>query len=111
MSNKINYNELVNICPIYFEENFVSKTNISLNKKFNELLKKFIILLENLDLWKNKQIEDLIKNFIKTIKIKFSSFGKPLRLVFIYLDNGPSVCDIFFALAKHTLYCNNNHDY
>ena len=98
---KINYyKELENICPIYFEENFVSKTNISLNKKFNELLKKFIILLENLDLWKNKQIEDLIKNFIKTNKIKFSSFGKPLRLVLINLENGPSVSDIFFILGK-----------
>jgi len=98
---KINYyKELENICPIYFEENFSSKTNISLNKKFNELLKKFIILLENLDLWKNKQIEDLIKNFIKTNKIKFSSFGKPLRLVLINLENGPSVSDIFFVLGK-----------
>ena len=98
---KINYyKELENICPIYFEENFVSKTNISLNKNFNELLTKFIILLENLDLWKNKQIEDLIKNFIKTNKIKFSSFGKPLRLVLINLEKGPSVSDIFFVLGK-----------
>ena len=94
------YNELVNICPIYFEENFVTKKNILLNKEFKELLKKFIILLENLDLWENKKIEDLIKNFINTNKIKFISFGKPLRFVLINLENGPSVSDIFFILGK-----------
>ena len=32
-----------------------------LNKKFKGLLKKFTIVLENLDLWENNKIEDLIK--------------------------------------------------
>ena len=45
------YKELENISPIYFEENFITKKNTLLNKEFKELLKKFIILLENLDLW------------------------------------------------------------
>ena len=94
------YNELVNICPIYFEENFVTKKNILLNKEFKGLLKKFIVLLNNIDLWENKKIEDLIKNFINTNKIQFISFGKPLRLVLINLENGPSVSDIFYVLGK-----------
>ena len=53
-------------------KNFVTKKNILLNKEFKELLKKCIILLENLDLWESIKIEDLIKNFINTNKIKFS---------------------------------------
>jgi glutamyl-tRNA synthetase len=98
---KINYyKELENISPIYFEENFVTKKNILLNKEFKELLKKCIILLENLDLWENIKIEDLIKNFINTNKIKFISFGKPLRFTLINLENGPAVSDIFFILGK-----------
>ena len=94
------YKELENICPIYFEEDFITKKNILLNKEFKELLKKFTILLKNLDLWENKQIEDLIKNFINTKKVKFISFGKPLRLVLINLENGPAISDIFFILGK-----------
>ena len=98
---KINYyKELENISSIYFEENFVTKKNILLNKEFKELLKKCIILLENLDLWENMKIEDLIKNFINTNKIKFISFGKPLRFTLINLENGPAVSDIFFILGK-----------
>jgi len=62
--------------------------------------KKCIILLENLDLWENMKIEDIIKNFINTNKIKFISFGKPLRFALINLENGPAVSDIFFILGK-----------
>ena len=99
--NNINYyKELENVCPIYFEEDFITKKKINLDKNFKKLLEKFIILLENLDLWENKKIEDLIKNFIITNKIKFISFGKPLRLVLINLENGPSISDIFFVLGR-----------
>ena len=63
-------------------------------------MKKFFTILQNLDFWEISKIEDLIKHFINTNKIKFISFGKPLRLVLINVEYGPSVSDIFFILGK-----------
>lgn len=94
------YKELENICQTYFEEKFVTKKNIALNDDFKELLKKFIVLLEILESWESEKIEDLIKNFIDINKIKFISFGKPLRLTLINLENGPPISGIFFILGK-----------
>ena len=88
------------IAHLYFEENFLTKKNILLSRDFKELLKKFFVLLENLDSWESIKIENLIKNFVTTNKIKFISFGKPLRLVLTNLENGPSISDIFFVLGK-----------
>ncbi|MDC0057521.1 hypothetical protein OAJ74_05150, partial [Alphaproteobacteria bacterium] len=58
------------------------------------------VLLEILESWESKKIEDLIKNFIDINKIKFISFGKPLRLTLINLENGPPISGIFFILGK-----------
>ena len=94
------YRDLEKICPIYFEEKYLTKKNPLLDNSFNLLIKEFILILENIKRWKIHNLENSINEFIKYKKIKFLLFGKPLRLMFINSENGPSIKDILFILGK-----------
>ena len=71
-----------------------------LDNSFNLLIKEFILILEKINNWELYNLEQTIKDFIKFKKIKFILFGKPLRLMFINSENGPSIRDILFILGK-----------
>ena len=94
------YKDLEKICPVYFLENFKTKKNNLFDKNFNLLIKDMILILENLNSWKIENIEKEIKNYINFKKIPFKLFGKPMRLMLINSENGPSISDIFFILGK-----------
>jgi len=94
------YKDLEKICPIYFEKNFITKNHRLFDNNFNNLIKDFIIILENLKIWSIENLNQKIEEFINTKKIKFVIFGKPSRLMLINAENGPSIRDILFILGK-----------
>ena len=71
-----------------------------MNKEFNLLLNKFIKIIEKLENWERKTINNNVNDFINNNKIKFISFGKPLRIVLINSENGPSISDIMYIFGK-----------
>lgn len=71
--------------------------------KFPDSTIKLIKELENLlkeEEWSNKNIENIINNFVINKKINFVNLGKPLRLILIGSNKGPSIIDIFLILGK-----------
>ena len=94
------YKDLDNICPFYFEKNYYTKKNNLLDNSFNSLIKDFILIIENLDNWEIENLEKSVEDFINSKKIKFILLGKPLRLVLINSENGPSISDILYILGK-----------
>ena len=93
------YIDLEKICPLYFND-YPTKNNDLLNETFNSLIQDFILILENLNDWNIEKIENKIKDFINSKKIKFILFGKPFRLMLINSENGPSISEILFILGK-----------
>ena len=94
------YKDLEIICPIYFEENYISNKINSIENNFVELLIDFISTIQKLKVWDVESIEKEIKNFIDIKKVKFFVFGKPLRLILINSEKGPSISEILFILGK-----------
>jgi len=94
------YKDLENICPVYFDENFITNKNKILDETFNKLIKDFSLLLQKIDKWEKEFLERQIEHFINIKKIKFVKLGKPLRFVMINSENGPSITDILFILGK-----------
>ena len=94
------FQELENICPLYYDENYKTKKNILLNENFNKILNIFIVKLEQITLWENEIINNVVNDFIKNNNIKFIIFGKPLRLTLINSKNGPTITDILYILEK-----------
>ena len=74
--------------------------NILFTVQFNDLIKEFIEKINFIKLWEVENIENEVKKFITSKDIKFYIFGKPLRLLLINKENGPSVSDILFILGK-----------
>ena len=100
-SKKISfYKELEDICLNYFSGNFKTDKNILFTVQFNDLIKEFIEKINFIKLWEVENIENEVKKFITSKDIKFYIFGKPLRLLLINKENGPSVSDILFILGK-----------
>ena len=94
------FQELENICPLYYDENYKTKKNILLDENFNKILNIFIVKLEQITLWENEIINNVVNDFIKNNNIKFIIFGKPLRLTLINSKNGPTITDILYILEK-----------
>jgi len=95
------YQDLEIICPIYFEENYITNKINLIENNFKELLVDFVSIIEKLKVWEIKLIEEVIKNFINIKNIKFFVFGKPLRLILINSEKGPSISEILFILGKN----------
>jgi glutamyl-tRNA synthetase len=94
------YKNLEYICFSYFDKEFITKKNILLNNYFNNLINEFLIILKNIDIWDKNILEKEIDYFIKIKKIKFKLFGKPLRILLLNQENGPSIRDILYILGK-----------
>ena len=98
--NKLNfYKDLENIIPPFFNDDFQNKNNL-INNQYNKLIKVFIINLEKINNWNTTNLENEIKYFVESEKIKFAAFGKPTRLILINSENGPSISDILYILGK-----------
>ena len=98
--NLNNYKELENICEVYFDHNFDIIKKKLFDKNFDILIKDFILILDSILVWSRENLENSIKNFISDKKIKFIKFGKPLRIILINSENGPSISDILYILDK-----------
>ena len=94
------YKNLESICDIYFEKNYTTLKNVLFDDTFNNLIKDFCIVVENIKEWEINILDNEIKKFINEKNIKFISFGKPLRLILINKSNGPSINEILFILDK-----------
>ena len=64
------------------------------------MVKEFLANLEKINEWESNNLDIEIKKFINLKNIKFVSFGKPMRLLLINEENGPSICEILFILDK-----------
>lgn len=95
------YKDLELICPVYFEENYITNKINSIENNFKELLIDFVLIIQKLKVWEIELIEEKIKNFINIKNIKFFVFGKPLRLILINSEKGPSIGEILFILGKN----------
>ena len=71
--------------------------NIDSDKKI--LLSEFSEQLKEIDFKKN-QIEDFIKEFLRTKDLKFPELGKPLRVILTGKENAPSISELLFILGK-----------
>lgn len=94
------YKSLENICFTYFDKKFTTKKNKLFINTFNKLIKEFLMILEKSDIWDLDSLEKDLNDFIKIKKIKFILFGKPLRLVLLNQENGPSIKNILYILGK-----------
>ncbi len=103
-----NYDDLIEISKIYYDENFITEKNIILDQEFNIILKEFIKNLEELEKWSITEIEKCINTFILNKKIKFNKFGQPIRVVLTNSKNGPSVSNIFNILGKKNTFLRLN---
>ena len=71
--------------------------NIDSDKKI--LLSEFSEQLKEIDFKKN-QIENFIKEFLRSKDLKFPELGKPLRVILTGKENAPSISELLFILGK-----------
>jgi glutamyl-tRNA synthetase len=95
------FSDLEEICSIYYNANYQTNKNELLNPDYNLILKKFYSEIKNLEIWDLDNLDSTIKNFIDKNNIKFSEFGKPIRLIFTNLIKGPSISNILYILGKN----------
>ena len=106
------YSELENITKIYYDKKFNTILKNNLYNHFNITLKDFIKYLDIIDSWDKDHLNNCINKFLKEKKIKFSIFGKPLRLVLTNLKEGPPINEILFILGKKESFLRlNNYIY
>ena len=103
------YSELEDIAKVYFDKSFKLISNNKIENDFQNILKKFIQHFDSIEKWEKEEIELIIKEFIKNNKIKFSSFGKPIRYILTNSLNGPSISDIFYVLGKENTFLRLNN--
>ena len=94
------YKDLENICSIYYNKIEINKDRNYLDNKIKLIISEFVKILEEVKNWDNDNLETIIKEYIIHKKIKFVFFGKPMRLILIKTQNGPSISDILFILGK-----------
>ena len=94
------YKELEDLSKPYFEENYKTKYIEKIQNDFSIIVKNFLKIIEKINNWESVDLEKEINNFVETNKIKFSNFGKPLRLLLINSKTGPAISDILFVLGK-----------
>ena len=102
------YSDLDEIIKIYYDDFFEIKNSKILDKKFNILLKDFIINLNQIKLWNILNIEECVNNFVRKNNIKFILLGKPIRLILINDENGPPINEILYILGKENTFIRLN---
>ena len=103
------YSQLEDIIKLYFNEAFRTKNNGILNDEFKLISKEFIVYLNKIQIWNEKNIENNISVFLQDNNINFKSFGKPMRYLLINSINGPSVSEILYALGKKNSFLRINN--
>ena len=98
---ELNYfKNLEDICIPYFDDDFLTNHSNLLDSNFDNLVSEFVSILIDINIWDKELISEKIKTFINNKKVKFVLFGKPLRLLLINSENGPSINDILYILGK-----------
>ncbi len=95
-----NFNELLDVVDLYYDNNFKVNTDKIFSKEFNLICKDFVDIISKIDDWSRDNIQKNIENFLKMKKLKFPVLGKPTRFLLINSYNGPSITDIFIILGK-----------
>ena len=102
--------ELLLITKVYFDNNYFTKPSEILDSNFNKLLTQFKVKLKKNKNWDESNLELIIKEFIKEKKIKFITFGKPMRYLLTNHKDGPSISSIISILGKDlTFFRVNNY--
>ena len=84
----------------YFDVYFKNKESDLLNDDFNNLISEFFSILKQIKNWNIVNLENEINSFVNKQNIKFVFFGKPLRMLLINSEKGPSISNIFYILGK-----------
>ena len=84
----------------YFDVYFKNKESDLLNDDFNNLISEFFSILKQIKNWNIVNLENEINSFVNKRNIKFVFFGKPLRMLLINSEKGPSISHIFYILGK-----------
>ena len=102
------FSDLEEIIKIYYDDFFEIKSNKILDEKFDILLKDLIINLDKIKIWDSLNITECLNNFVEKNNIKFILLGKPLRLILINDQNGPSINEILCILGKKNTFIRLN---
>ena len=94
------YKSLETIMIPYFDVYFKNKESDLLNEDFNNLISEFFSILKQIKNWNIVNLENEINSFVNKQNIKFVFFGKPLRMLLINSEKGPSISNIFYILGK-----------
>ena len=94
------YKSLETIMIPYFDVYFKNKESNLLNDDFNNLISEFFSILKQIKNWNIVNLESEINSFVNKQNIKFVFFGKPLRMLLINSEKGPSISNIFYILGK-----------
>ena len=79
-----------------------------MNNDFDDILKEFMIDLDNLNKWNQLNLELCINTFIKNKRIKFTFLGQPLRIILTNMKNGPAISQILDILGKKNTFLRLN---
>ena len=93
---------------IYNNSKYIINDNINFNqedlKLVDESAKKIITEFSNtiskLDKFERTELEQIVKNLIKSNKTNFKGVGQPLRIILTGSKFGPGIYDIIISLGK-----------
>ena len=83
-------NQIAEESAYFFEEPQTKFDLLNIDSDKKILLSEFSEQLKEIDFKKN-QIEDFIKEFLRTKDLKFPELGKPLRVILTGKENAPSI--------------------
>ena len=92
-------NQIAEESAYFFEEPQTKFDLLNIDSDKKILLSEFSEQLKEIDFKKN-QIEDFIKEFLRTKDLKFPELGKPLRVILTGKENAPSISELLFILGK-----------
>lgn len=93
--------ELSNQISFFFAEEEPSSEMIKkyLEKDKLELVKKFYYLLDSIS-WKDEEINNMLKTFVKDNEVKFPEIAMPLRVILAGTDHTPSIGSIIWIMGR-----------
>ena len=92
-------NQIAEESAYFFEEPQTKFDLLNIDSDKKILLSEFSEQLKEIDFKKN-QIENFIKEFLRSKDLKFPELGKPLRLILTGKENAPSISELLFILGK-----------
>lgn len=95
--------ELINMAEFYFHDTVTIDDKARkkcLKEGYEEVLKKSLILFEELDTYEPARVEEAIKDFGEAQGLKLGQIGPPLRAVLTGTTASPGIFDVIAVLGK-----------